>query len=155
MAFFSDFKMHVSGFGVPGLFCRGGRAIAILPSQFLPGPFRMGEQKHINKVPPKIPEQFRENFVYVFFSLCVCVCFFSRALVYACRAPFLGKFNKRVTTRGIFAFACQYIVSPNQPHRQPYCLSHKPWRPYLLKLRSLGSLIPFVLSDNSIFPRII
>ena len=31
----------------------------------------MGEKKHINKIPPKIPGQSRENFVYVFFSLCV------------------------------------------------------------------------------------
>ena len=30
-----------------------------------------GEKKHINKIPPKIPGQSRENFVYVFFSLCV------------------------------------------------------------------------------------
>ena len=30
-----------------------------------------GEEKHINKVPPKIPGQSRETFVYVFFSLCV------------------------------------------------------------------------------------
>ena len=35
------------------------------------GSFLMGEKKHINKIPPKIPGQFRENFVYVFFSLCV------------------------------------------------------------------------------------
>ena len=31
----------------------------------------MGEKKHINKIPPKIPGQSRENFVYVFCSLCV------------------------------------------------------------------------------------
>ena len=31
----------------------------------------MGEKKHLNKIPPKIPGQPRENFVYVFFSLCV------------------------------------------------------------------------------------
>ena len=31
----------------------------------------MGEKKHINKIPPKIPGQSRENFVYAFFSLCV------------------------------------------------------------------------------------
>ena len=31
----------------------------------------MGEKKHINKIPPKIPGQSRENVVYVFFSLCV------------------------------------------------------------------------------------
>ena len=31
----------------------------------------MGEKKHINKIPHKIPGQSRENFVYVFFSLCV------------------------------------------------------------------------------------
>ena len=30
-----------------------------------------GGEKHINKIPPKIPGQSRENFVYVFFSLCV------------------------------------------------------------------------------------
>ena len=35
------------------------------------GPFLMGEKKHINKIPPKIPGQARDNFVYVFFSLCV------------------------------------------------------------------------------------
>ena len=29
----------------------------------------MGEKKHINKIPPKIPGQSRENFVYVFCSL--------------------------------------------------------------------------------------
>ena len=29
--------------------------------------FPFGGEKHINKVPPKIPGQFRENFVYVFF----------------------------------------------------------------------------------------
>ena len=39
------------------------------------GSFLMGEKKHINKIPPKIPGQSRENFVYVFFSLCV---FFAR-----------------------------------------------------------------------------
>ena len=33
--------------------------------------FLMGEKKHINKIPPKIPGQSRENFAYVFFSLCV------------------------------------------------------------------------------------
>ena len=31
------------------------------------GSFLMGEKKHINKIPPKIPGQSRENFVYVFF----------------------------------------------------------------------------------------
>ena len=31
----------------------------------------MGEEKHINKIPPKIPGQSRENFVYVFCFLCV------------------------------------------------------------------------------------
>ena len=35
------------------------------------GSFFMGEKTHINKVPPKIPGQSREIFVYVFFSLCV------------------------------------------------------------------------------------
>ena len=35
------------------------------------GSFPMGEKKHINKIPPQIPGQSRENFVYVFFSLCV------------------------------------------------------------------------------------
>ena len=35
------------------------------------GSFLMGEKKHINKIPPKIPGQPRENFVYVFCSLCV------------------------------------------------------------------------------------
>ena len=30
-----------------------------------------GGEKHINKIPPKIPGLSRENFVYVFFSLCV------------------------------------------------------------------------------------
>ena len=30
-----------------------------------------GGEKHINKVPPKIPGQSRENVVYVFYSLCV------------------------------------------------------------------------------------
>ena len=30
-----------------------------------------GGEKRINKIPPKIPGQARENFVYVFFSLCV------------------------------------------------------------------------------------
>ena len=34
----------------------------------------MGEKKHINKIPPKIPGQSREHFVYVFFLI---VCFFS------------------------------------------------------------------------------
>ena len=32
-----------------------------------------GGEKHINKIPPKIPGQSRENFVYVFCSLCVFV----------------------------------------------------------------------------------
>ena len=32
------------------------------------GSFLMGEKKHINKIPPKIPGQSRENYVYVFFS---------------------------------------------------------------------------------------
>ena len=27
----------------------------------------MGEKKHINKIPPRIPGQSRENFFYVFF----------------------------------------------------------------------------------------
>ena len=41
---------------------------------FLFRSFLMGEKKHINKIPPKIPGQSRENFVtcfyfYVFFSL--------------------------------------------------------------------------------------
>ena len=31
----------------------------------------LGGEKHINKIPPKIPGQSRENFVYVFCSLCV------------------------------------------------------------------------------------
>ena len=35
------------------------------------GSFLMGEKKHINKIPPKIPGQSRETFVYVFCSLCV------------------------------------------------------------------------------------
>ena len=30
-----------------------------------------GGEKHINKIPPKNPGQSRENFVYVFCSLCV------------------------------------------------------------------------------------
>ena len=30
-----------------------------------------GGEKHINKIPPKIPGQSREKFIYVFFSLCV------------------------------------------------------------------------------------
>ena len=30
-----------------------------------------GGEKHINKIPPKIPGQSREKFVYVFYSLCV------------------------------------------------------------------------------------
>ena len=34
----------------------------------------MGEKKHLNKTPPKIPRQSRENFVYVFFFF---MCFFS------------------------------------------------------------------------------
>ena len=34
---------------------------------FFFGSFLMGERKHINKIPPKIPGQSRENFVYVFF----------------------------------------------------------------------------------------
>ena len=38
---------------------------------FFFGSFLMGEKKHINKIPPKIPGQSREIFVYVFFSLCV------------------------------------------------------------------------------------
>ena len=38
---------------------------------FFFGSFLMGEKKHINKIPPKIPGQSRENFVYVFCSLCV------------------------------------------------------------------------------------
>ena len=48
----------------------------------------MGENKHINKIPPKVPGQSREINVYVFFSLCV---FFS-----------LPKFKRDVlgTTRG-------------------------------------------------------
>ena len=37
---------------------------------FFSGSFLIGEKKHINKVPPKIPEKSREIFVYVFFSLC-------------------------------------------------------------------------------------
>ena len=32
------------------------------------GSFLMGEKEHINKIPPKIPGQFHETFVYVFFS---------------------------------------------------------------------------------------
>ena len=40
---------------------------------FFFGSFLMGEKKHINKIPPKIPGQSRENFVYVSFSLCVFV----------------------------------------------------------------------------------
>ena len=36
------------------------------------GSFLMGEKKHINTIPPKVPGQSREkNLVYVFFSLCV------------------------------------------------------------------------------------
>ena len=35
------------------------------------GSFLMGENKHINKIPPQIPGQSREIFVYVFLSLCV------------------------------------------------------------------------------------
>ena len=35
------------------------------------GSFLMGEKKHINKIPPKIPAQSREEFVYVLFSFCV------------------------------------------------------------------------------------
>ena len=34
----------------------------------------MGEKKHINKIPPKMPGQSLENFVYVFFFF---MCFFS------------------------------------------------------------------------------
>ena len=37
----------------------------------------MGEKKHINKIAPRIPGQPRENFIYVFCSLCV----FFRSLV--------------------------------------------------------------------------
>ena len=46
---------------------------------FFFGSFLMGEKKHINKIPPKFPGQSRENFVYVFFSLCV---FFAPNLTY-------------------------------------------------------------------------
>ena len=35
------------------------------------GVIRCGGEKHINKIPPKIPGQSREHVVYVFFSLCV------------------------------------------------------------------------------------
>ena len=35
------------------------------------GSFLMGRKKQINKIPPKIPGQSRENMVYVFCSLCV------------------------------------------------------------------------------------
>ena len=38
---------------------------------FFSGSFLMVEKKHINKIPPKIPGQSREFFVYVFCSLCV------------------------------------------------------------------------------------
>ena len=48
---------------------------------FFFGSFLMGEKKHINKMPPKIPGQSREHFVYVFFSLCVFL--FSKALPYS------------------------------------------------------------------------
>ena len=44
---------------------------------FFFGSFLMGEEKHINKIPPKIPGQSHENFVYVFCSLCV----FFRSLI--------------------------------------------------------------------------
>ena len=51
---------------VPGL--RGCQKVVYV---FFFGSFLMGEEKHINKIPPKIPGQSRENFVYVFCSLCV------------------------------------------------------------------------------------
>ena len=38
---------------------------------FFSGHSLWGRKKHINKIPPKIPGQSRENFVYVFCSLCV------------------------------------------------------------------------------------
>ena len=39
--------------------------------------FLMGEKKHINKIPPNIPGQCRENFVYMFCALCVCFFLFA------------------------------------------------------------------------------
>ena len=49
------------------------------------GSFLVGEKKHINKLPPKIPGQSREHFVYVFLSLCV----FSLPLCDFSYVPFL------------------------------------------------------------------
>ena len=59
---------------VPGL----GGCQKVVYVFFFVGSFLMGEKKHINKIPPKIPGQSRENFVYVFFSLCV---FFSLPII--------------------------------------------------------------------------
>ena len=51
----------------------------------------MGEKKHINKIPPKIPGQSRENFVYVFFSLC----FFSLPIIVPSTIMAWDKLDKR------------------------------------------------------------
>ena len=57
---------------VPGL---GGCAKQLFMCLCFFFSFLMGEKKHINRIPPKIPGQSREHFVYVFFSLCVFFCF--------------------------------------------------------------------------------
>ena len=51
---------------VPGL---GGCQKFVYVFFFRVSPY--GGEKHINKIPPQIPGQSRENYVYVFFSLCV------------------------------------------------------------------------------------
>ena len=54
---------------VPGL---GGCQKCVCVFFFF-GSFLMGDKKHINKIPPKMPGQSRENVVYVFF-LFMCFC---------------------------------------------------------------------------------
>ena len=63
-------KKHININKFPGL-SRDWVGAKILFVCFFSGHSLWGRKKHINKIPPKIPGQSRENFVYVFSSLCV------------------------------------------------------------------------------------
>ena len=65
-AHFQGKKKHININKFAGL-SRDWAGAKILFMCFFFGSFLMGEKKHINKIPPKIPGQSRENFVYVFF----------------------------------------------------------------------------------------
>ena len=69
----------------------------------------MGEQKHINKVPPTVPGQSHENFVYVFFYESVCP-------LQGSKSPRSGKEGFGVKKNPFPTTPEKGVPSPKNPH---------------------------------------